>query len=515
MKQDRLKNLSREQKLLLYDLIQEQKRRLREKKDIYKPNPGQQPVHLSQKKVRFVGAGNGGGKTALAVNEVIWAATGYNPVNKTFSKVPAKIVVLLDLPDKVTDLWIPELKKWTNLDDDWCKKQGRPYVTKIIWPNGSEISFMFHQQDQQAFESIEVDFVCADEPPPRFAYVGLRRGGRKKNRESRYLIVGTPVSQAWIRREIVEPWERGELPDTECFAYGTIENEANLAENFIEEFSRVLSDREKEIRLYGKFYDLDGLALAHLLHADKHIVAPFEWPSDWPVVVAVDPHGAKPTHACMLGIDPDNYLYYIKELRLKAIARDFAIALKQWYQGYKVFDIVVDSLGSSEFSSGEGFKSFIQVLQEEGVRARPTTFKDKNDEDFIDRIRSALEIREETDEDGTKALLRPKLSIFETNRGIISDIQNVQWVKHRHYEEFKPKLDISNKDYLSCLKYALASNVTYTKTKSKMFRRIKGAETYGAKKQPKSQEYYKVKLGLKRGRNVKNKRRSEDSWENW
>jgi hypothetical protein len=76
-----------------------------------------------------------------------------------------------------------------------------------------------------SFESIELDFCVFDEPPPRYVFIAFKRGGRKKNRTARFLIIGTPISAAWLRTEIYEPWSKGELPDAECFRYGTVVNQ--------------------------------------------------------------------------------------------------------------------------------------------------------------------------------------------------------------------------------------------------------------------------------------------------
>jgi hypothetical protein len=474
-----LDNLSREQKLQMLDMIEEKRRRLRLKQDVYKPNAGQIKVHNSTATLRFVASGNGAGKTALAVNEVLWAAHGYNPVTETFTPVPVRIIVLLDDPSKVADVWLPEIAKWYSLKPEQLHKRGKNYVSQITFDCGSEILFMFHAQEPMLFESLELDVLVADEPPPRHVYISLRRGGRKAKRRARYLIIGTPIAAAWLRTEIFEPWAKGELKDTECFRFGTKVNEKNLASGYIEEFSAVLSEKERRIRLHGEFFDLEGLALAHLFNQAVHVTELTEpWPTHNSVVVAIDPHPSKPHVAIMLGVDQDGYFYYLKELRLKMVAREFGRELKKWYEGYRVVDITCDSLGSSEGTGGEGFKSFIQILNEEGVRCRATTWDEKNDADFIARIQDVLKIPEQVNNFGDKL---PKLRIVRGNTGIISDCENVSWMKYKNMDEYKQKLDIANKDYLACLKYALALNLTFNKSKSRIYKSSGSLESYGIK----------------------------------
>lgn len=510
MSSKNLKHLSKDEKLRLIDLLNEKERRLRDRLDVYSPNAGQLPVHTSVAPNRFVFSGNGGGKTTLGVNEVIWAATGYNPVTETFYPVPTTSIVVLDHPDKVDNLWLPELKKWTNIQPEWLFKHGKPYVTEIRWPTGSQTFFFFHQQDATAFESISVSgIIVFDEPPPRHIWVALKRSGRVKDRQTRYLMIGTPITQAWMRTEIYERWVAGELPDTECFRFATQVNEQNLATGYIEDFSRVLTEKEKRQRLQGEFFDLEGLALAHLFRHDTHVIQPFQWNPDNPCVVAIDPHPSKAHVAVLLGVDEHDNLYYLDEYKEKALARNFAQRLvnRGWFQNYRVIDIVYDSLGSADLTGGEGFKAFGQILNEvlednEIGHARATTYSDKDDEDFIERIRDALLIPAEPDNFGQRS---PKLKFFAGNPGIVLDIENVQWAqyaKNRNVDENKPKLDIRHRDYLSALKYALAANLYHKKPKEKMYRRLKGAESYGVKLQP-SKSFYRMKLNLRTKKNGK------------
>lgn len=476
MDQKKIAKLSREEKLRLLDLIEEKKRRLRESRAVYVPNKGQHPIHACSKRIRAVFSGNGAGKTALAVNEVIWAAQGYNPVTEQFTKVPAKIVVVLDRPEKIDEVWLPEFKKWYNLKMENLHKDGRHYVSRITFDNGSQIRFMFHLQEAMAFESIETDFAVMDEPPPRPIFIALMRGGRTKGRRAKFLIVGTPIAGSWLREDVYDPWVKGQLSDTECFRFGTSVNEQNLSEGYIEDFSRHLSEKEKRIRLHGEFFDLDGLALAHLFKRQVHVIDKVDEEILDNCVVAVDPHPNKSHVAILLGTDRDGYLYVLDEYDSKEVPRVFARSLKKlWWDKYKLFDIVCDSLGSTAMTGGEGNKSFIQVLNEEGVRARPTTFQDKDDDSWIIRIQNALAIPEEMDNFGRQI---PKLRILSHCIKTIHDIETVSWQKYKNIDEYKAKLDIAQKDFLACVKYALACNLMPGKKKTKVWKRTDLKKVY-------------------------------------
>lgn len=466
----KLAELTREQKLELYDLLQEKRRRKKEQKANYKPNDGQLPVHMSRAGERYVFAANGGGKTVMAVMEAVWAAQGYNPILDEFTKVPARIIVLLDSPPKVDEVWLPVINEWFNTKDwEFKRGHGRPYVTKINFPNGSELTFMFQLQDPLAFESIEWSFLVADEPFPRSIYVALKRGGRTKGTTPRMLCIGTPIAGpgAWMRKDVYEPWVKGQRTNTECFRFSTYVNRHNLSDGYIEDMEAVLSEKERAIRLSGEFFDLEGLALAHLFKREVHLVKAPRWPTNWPVVVAIDPHPKKAHVACMLGVKPNGNLVYLKEISSRAVPSEFATELKKWYHGYRVIDIVCDSFGSSELTGGEGNLSFIRVLKDNGVRVRATTYDEKRDEAFIQMIQEVLVIPKSPDNFG---IIEPRLTVVEGCRGIIENIESVEWERYKNVDEYKPRLAIHSKDFLATLKYALACQPRFNSNHGKILK---------------------------------------------
>jgi hypothetical protein len=317
-----------------------------------------------------------------------------------------------------------------------------------------------------------------DEPPPRHVYVGLRRGGRKKGSKPRFLIIGTPLAAPWMRQELYEPWAKGERNDIDCFRMSTDVNKENLEWEAMESYFRDLTDKEREIRREGHFFDLDGLALSKNFHRDTHLVEAFEWNKEWPCVLAIDPHPTKPMHGVLLGIDPDEYLYVIKEIAAKVSnAEEFATLLKPWYNSHRIVDTVCDNYGSGEMTAGDGRLSFIQSLRDNGIPVRPTTFQEKSDERFVEKIREVLKPVE-----NNYGQRIPLLRVFDSCRGCITDFENVCWQKHRHMDVYKPKLELGNRDFLVCIKYALATNPHFTKGRTKIMRRRKMPSTYGYKK---------------------------------
>lgn len=477
-----LNKLTREQKEQLLLALEEKRRRTIDARPQFKPHAGQTRVIQSKALERYLFCGNAFGKSTVLVNEVHWAATGYNVVTGANTPVPAKICLILDTPEKIDDFLL-EYRKWNKLDPEWCSKKGKPNTSFIQYPNGSTVTVLTHQVEPLKLEGSQWTHIFADEPPPQAVFNAVFRGGRIKGRACRVLLAGTPITAAWLRTDVYEPWTEGKMPEAECFTGDSSENEANLETGYIERFSKKLSEKERQIRLHGKFFDIDGLALSHLFNKRTHTIerAELNWAEENPVVVIFDPHPSKAHVAVALGCNQHNELFVVEEYSEKAVARDFIESVIEcgWFERYNVIDIVFDSLGSADTTSGEGFRSFgdviNEVLREHGLgRARATTFEDKDDEDFIERIRDVLALPEEKDSFGRRV---PKLRVVSDCRRTIDDIERVEWYLDKQIKENKPKLDLRKRDFLACLKYGLATHLFFDKP-----RRMKGH--YMAKANP-------------------------------
>lgn len=487
---DKLSGLSKEAKLKLLEAVQEKKRRQLAAKPHFAPHPGQARVIRSKALERYLFCGNGFGKSTLLCNELHWAASGFNPITGEYSPVPAKICLVLDTPEKIDEI-LTEYRKWFPLRDDQLHKRGKAYISAMTFDNGSSVTVLTHEVSELKPEGSQWTHLFFDEPPPRNLFVGLFRGGRIKGRPVKVLMAGTPIKAAWLRTDVYEPWLDGQMPDVECFTGDSDENAPNLEAGWLERFSSRLDEKERNIRLKGQFFDIEGLALAHLLKPALHLVneQTLPWEREWPCVLIIDPHPSKAHNAVLLGSDKDNYLYVVEEYKEKAVARRFIenIIREGWFTRYRVVDIVYDSLGSADTTSGEGFRSFGEVINEvlkkHGLpRARPTTYDEKSDEDFIERIRDALVVPLEPNNFGQHV---PKLRFYESCRGCYDDVKTVQWYEDRQLKENKNKLDLRKKDFLSCIKYGLATNLFYDKPRRQ-------TPHYRTK------EAYGVQLGAKR-----------------
>lgn len=457
--QDKLKTLTKEEKLKLLEVLEEKERRKHSRK-AFVPHLGQLRVLKSNKPIKLITCGNGWGKSTFGVNLLHARATGVDPWNNRTTKVPSKIVVLLDNPSKIADVWKYEYSKWHDVEIITELRHGSPYVKEWQFKNGSSVRFLTQEMDQLVFESIQFDLLLVDEICSRAQYIGLTRGQRAKGVSFEQVIIGTPISNdhAWVRQDLIQPWTEGKRPDLECFTGGTVDNIDNLGEGYVERFESLLTDKERRVRMFGEFMSVDGLAFGHLINDLGHLIPKiaFTWDYSWPVVVGLDPHPSKAHTAVMVGRRPtDDKLFVIKEISAKKTARDFAQSLYEWASGYKVVEWICDSLGSGDTTGHEGFKSFIQILNECGIKARATTFDEKSHEDAVNRIREMLALEDAGPPIFDKS---PRLRFIEdeTPRSY-KELKNISWIYDKKRELNRPKLDSAKLDYFSALTYALSS----------------------------------------------------------
>lgn len=466
---DYLATLSKQEKIELVALLEEKERRRRESRTLLDPHRGQLKVILSQALERYLFPGNGYGKTALLVNELDWAAKGYNPFKKTHMPVPAKICLVVATSKDIDEV-LSEYIKWHVIREDQLHKRGKPHVSEITFDTGSTITILTHEVNPLSLEGSQWTHLFFNEPPPKEVFVALSRGGRIKGRPLQVFLAGTPIAASWLRTDVYEPWVEGKLPHAECFQGSSYENAHNLEEGSLERFEARLTEKEKRIRLGGEFFDMDGLALAHLLNPQVHLIPDSTpWHESNPCVLVMDPHPSKAHNAVLVGVDRDEQLFILEEYKEKAVARDFMRKVCElgWFEHYRVVEVLYDSLGSADTTSGEGFKSFGDVVNEvlkarygSKYRARATTYDEKSDEDLVERLRDILAIPEKPDWFGRKT---PKLRFYERCRGAYYDCRTVQWYEDKTTKENKTKLDLRKKDYLSCIKYALATRLFFDK----------------------------------------------------
>ncbi len=482
---EELENTSPEELLEIIELaegLEKHNSKLQE----YTPNPVQDRVHKSPKFIRCLFSGNGVGKTTACIQEGLWTSHGTHPTRQT-ARLPNTVIIVLDDSSKADTVYVKNIRKykWYDLSKCTLEKHGRAYTQEIKFPNGSNWIFMTHEMAEDKWESIECACVIFDEPPPRFIFIALLRGMREKDMRPWIMFAGTPRGRyaRWMYDEIYTPWFLKQDDEIECFFGSTNDNLHNLDPDTVERWKKRFSKEELETRLYGKFEFLSGRIFDTFDHK-HHVEEDFPFPRGWKCVLAVDPHLRKNHIAVLLGVDPDGDIHVIKELSTSLAGSRAAEFFILACQGYNIVACVCDNFGSIKLYEEAGSderKSFIEIWNKQALKMhrpklsiRPTTKKEKADEEWIEDMREWLRL--EPDHEGNN---RAKLKIFKSCVRLIMDFDKYVWDEHvgraKDLGEPKEKPLGTNQDYLMCLKYGLATKPQNIGT-AKIFNRNQARE---------------------------------------
>jgi len=229
----------------------------------------------SHKDIVFVG-GNGSGKSHILYWNANALALGIHPYQDRVGAPPLAIKVLMNdfehgygkiftdtcLRSKMIVLDGEEttigpllqesptlIKKWPSRDDKTLEYQ-----------NGSYLFFQTSEQKKKQHSGTNFDILVCDEEPEYQVYDESKRGLRTAKGGGRILHAFTPPfddstknkGPTWTKFKLVDPFERGEAPDTFVVRASVYDNPAVTPE-FIEWFSKGKSEEQLRIQLYGDY----------------------------------------------------------------------------------------------------------------------------------------------------------------------------------------------------------------------------------------------------------------------
>lgn len=315
----------------LRKLKEEKYRRLTEEKYRYFIPNGKVNEYLQQTDfIRIFSAANGVGKTAVACNIIAnLTCSIYNNFFKisffeNFKKPNRGRIV--STGTNISENIVPELKKWLPKGQYTTSKGGKLFESK--WKiNNSSFDIMTYEQDSAEFESVTLDWVWFDEPPPYKIFAAtvarFRFGGV-------IYITMTPLSDAaWIYDEIVlnEAKQKSVI-------YANIEENCKehgirgiLEHSNIEQMIAEYTDDEKEARTTGKFMHLKGLVYKEY-NEKVHFIKPFKIGTNYSVYCALDPHPRTPHAVMWLAVDNQGTKYIIDELFTEGAPDELAGKIK-------------------------------------------------------------------------------------------------------------------------------------------------------------------------------------------
>ncbi len=289
----------------------------------YRPFPKQDAFHRAgvRFKRRMIRSGNRYGKSTMGcaedcawfMNERSWYAESDSARRGGIPQHPTKILTITTDWDKVDEIWTSQKadggKVWKMLPKDVVKSVRRNHtgaidmiegVNKSVWRFDTVKSF---KANPLGSESSDWDLIHVDEPCPEDMFKASARG--LVDRGGSAIFTLTPLTEFWINDYFFPQDTGGQLRDSVWADTGSIYDNPYLLKDAIAEFEALLTEDEKQCRLYGIPLHLSGLIYKEFSW-DKHVLKdlPLGWtsyenpPLDYTIYTAVDPHPQTP-HAVL------------------------------------------------------------------------------------------------------------------------------------------------------------------------------------------------------------------------
>jgi len=329
---------------------------------------------LNGKKTVVLQGGNRIGKTVFWVNVVGACCLGYRPWDRgptPFGRKPIRCRVLcVDWETAARDMIIPAMKEWFPVGSYVTKKNNVGVEATFFFPGtGSVIELVTHVQETKQQEGWSGHIAVFDEPPPRDKYIANKRGLVDYGGVA--ILSMTAVYESWILDEIVLK------QDPNIGAVTEVPMRANtfLKEADIKDFESSLTEDEKKARVEGGWLQLQGLVYKEFSQ-DKHVVAPFEIPTDWPVVACIDIHLSIPQAVGFYAVDKFGRHYAIDEIWQNMTPEDIADAIirKKKTLAWNIRRVYIDPLakGDSQYMKNrvgipDSFSVISDKLRAEGI----------------------------------------------------------------------------------------------------------------------------------------------------
>lgn len=341
---------------------------IRKLKDLYQ-NPKQIALFKAfrnpeYKKFTYTGA-NRTGKTTSLVCLGFSTMFGYYPWDEFQEplpiQVPAKILM-------VGQIWGENIKKvlQPKMEDWWPKNRvvetSRKDGVKNWWRDkktGSTLDVLSNQQDRNAFESADWDFILWDEPPEYDNWLAATRG--LIDRGGREFFANTLIEeQVWFYREILKRRKKDGTPDRKIFnIHATMRDNVGygLALEDVEEYEDRLPENQRQARIYGIPAFLAGLIFP-TFKRDIHLKSRFRAgvPIDWLIDIAIDVHPKEPQAVLFVATSPKGYKYVVEEIYEngggKWLGQEIIKSIKR--NCYRVNKIIIDPAAKGDENAPEG-----------------------------------------------------------------------------------------------------------------------------------------------------------------
>lgn len=234
--------------------------------------------------------GNRSGKSEMGVVEDLLIASGWHPYIRPPIPNRGRIGVT-DFKVLEQVIW-PKMQKW--LPHSQIKKLYSGYrgmISGVEFTNGSFFDIMSYEQLPMKWESVDLDWIHFDEPPPYEIFKASR--ARLIDRDGRMWFTLTPLEEPWIFEEI---WEKCAENSRYWGIMVDIRQNPYLSRVAVQHFIEEISADDYEARVTGAFRHLTGRVFKSYTDLYPYVCTPDQLTVDprWPRMMVVDPHEKTP-----------------------------------------------------------------------------------------------------------------------------------------------------------------------------------------------------------------------------
>lgn len=288
-----------------------------------------------------------------------------------------------DWQSHIKKVVIPEIRQWWP-EERPVETSSNGIIRDTTWMDketGSTLDILSNYQDTDVHEGANFDVLIVDEPCRRDIWIANARG--LVDRQGRALFCMTLLKEPWIHKEIIKRLNEDGTPDRSVFAVdGDITNNIGygITEEGVEQFSRHLTDAEKQVRIHGKPAYLSNL-ICPAFDRGVHILDErFRIPSNWLVDIGIDIHPRKEQAVLFVATDPKNDRYAFYEIWEHGSGDEIANHIVRIVSRYalRVNRVVCDPLAKGDKNEeNTTFDRIDRVLNRHGMVLETAT-KDKD-----------------------------------------------------------------------------------------------------------------------------------------
>ena len=373
-----------------------------------------------------------------------------------------------------------------NVDNFWTGSEGQTCSVR----GTSTCQFLSYDQDLSAFSGSSMHWIGHDELPPSDIYRENRL--RTLDVKGRIYTAFTPPDEIGMSRADVswfydEVYERGlrTEPGFETIRLFTEQN-AILDAKAIADLMLTLTDEQREVRLHGEFLHLTGVIYSLFTRGQAtwcfkcvkrttpisgtcvtckgdeienftHVIEPHPIPTNWPIVMVIDPHPRKKDAIGWFAVTPSDDVVMVAEAEADGTATDVRRVIDDVETRLKLFvrkrlmDPNIATETNDKIQKGWTIR---RAYDEAGIRC------DLANDEINAGIQNVSELLKPD-----RKTRRPRLRVFSTCQKFIYGMSHWSWDEHVRTGDKEPKEKVRDKakDFPDLIRYLANDRPTYRK----------------------------------------------------